>query len=160
MKSSLHCSPPQKETKPIRASTSNLLHTVLDQEISIGANARTSTGGALWKKTFFKISRNSEETPVPEKTPVNFATFVRTPFLQNNSGRLLLKYEHCKNEAREIDCLCCTEVDAILFASVIIPEREGSMSPSSFYRHLPNYQLHVLALSTWQMSSSFGSWCS
>ena len=88
---------------------------------------------------FFKISRNSEETPVPEETPVNFATFVRRPFLQNNSGRLLLKYEHCKNEAREIDCLCCTEVDAILIASVIIPERKGSMSPSSVFRHLPNY---------------------
>ena len=49
------------------------------------------TGGVLRKKVFFKMSQNSEETPVPEETPVNFAKFLRTPFLQNNSGRLLLK---------------------------------------------------------------------
>ena len=47
--------------------------------------------GVLRKKVFFKISQNSQETPVPEETPVNFAKFLRTPILQNNSGRLLLK---------------------------------------------------------------------
>ena len=26
------------------------------------------------------------------------------------------KCRHCKNEAREIDCLCCREVDAIIIA--------------------------------------------
>ena len=51
----------------------------------------TATVGVLRKKVFFKISQNSQETPVPEETPVNFAKFLRTPFLQNNSGRLLLK---------------------------------------------------------------------
>ena len=51
----------------------------------------TATLGVLRKKVFFKISQNSQETPVPEETPVNFAKFLRTPFLQNNSGRLLLK---------------------------------------------------------------------
>ena len=50
----------------------------------------------------------------------------------------------CKNEGREIDCLCCREVDAMLIASAKIPEREGSISSSSFYRQRP----HVLALST------------
>ena len=43
------------------------------------------------------------------------------------------KCGQCKNEAREIDCLCCREVDAILIASAKIPEREGSISPCSFY---------------------------
>ena len=43
------------------------------------------------------------------------------------------KCGHCKNEAREIDCLCCREVDAMLIASAKIPEREGSISPCSFY---------------------------
>ena len=51
----------------------------------------TATVGVLRKKVFFKISQNSQETPVPEETPVNFAKFLRTPILQNNSGRLLLK---------------------------------------------------------------------
>ena len=50
-----------------------------------------ATVGVLRKKVSFKISQNSQETPVPEETPVNFAKFLRTPFLQNNSGRLLLK---------------------------------------------------------------------
>ena len=69
------------------------------------------------KKLFFKISQNSQQRPVPEETPVNSVKFLGTPFLQNNSGRLLLKCGHCKNEAREKHCLSCTEVDAMLTAS-------------------------------------------
>ena len=97
------------------------------------------TGGVLRKKVFFKISQNSEETPVPQETPVNFAKFLRTPFLKNNSGRLLLQCGHCNNEASDIDCICCRELDAMLIASAKIPEREGSILPSSFYGRLPNY---------------------
>ena len=91
--------PPQKETKHIHATDADLLHTVLVQETSIGANAK----GVLRIKVF-KISQNSQETPAPEETPVNFAKSLRTPFLQNNSGQLLLKCGHCKNEAREKQC--------------------------------------------------------
>ena len=43
------------------------------------------------------------------------------------------KCGHCKNEAREIDCLCCREVNAMLIASAKIPEREGSISPCRLY---------------------------
>ena len=70
---------------------------------------------------------------------MNFAKFLRTAFLQNNSGRLLLKCQHYKNKAREIDCLCCGELDAMLIASAKISEREGSISSSSFYGHQPEY---------------------
>ena len=42
------------------------------------------------------------------------------------------KYEHCKNESKEIDCLCCGEVNAMFIASGKIPVREGSISPSKF----------------------------
>ena len=98
-----------------------------------------ATGGVLWKKVFFKISQKSQETPVPEETPVNFAKFLRTAFLQNNSGRLLLKGQHYKNKVREIDCLCCRELDAKRIASAEIPEREGSISSSSFYGYQPDY---------------------
>ena len=65
----------------------------------------------------------------------------------------------CKNEAREIDCLCCREVHEMLNASTKTQESGESISPSSFYGHLPDYQSHVLALSNQQMSSSFCSWC-
>ena len=61
-----------------------------------------ATGGLLRKKAFFKMSQSSQETLVPEEISVNFAT----SFLQNNSGQLLLKYEHFNNEVRDIDCIC------------------------------------------------------
>ena len=85
------------------------------------------------------MSHISEETPVPQETPVNVVKFLRTPFLQNNSGRLLLKCGHCNNDARNIDCICCRVLDAMLIASAKFPEREGSISPSSFYGRLPDY---------------------
>ena len=97
-------------------------------------------GGILRKKVFLKIQQNLQETLVPEKAPVNFAKFLGTAFLQNNSGRLHLKCGHSKNEAREIDCLCYREVDVMLIASTKTLEREGNISLSNFYGHLPDYQ--------------------
>ena len=51
---------------------------------------------------------------MPEEISVNFAKFLRTSFLQNNSGRLFLKCGHSNNEARDMDCICCRELDAML----------------------------------------------
>ena len=51
---------------------------------------------------------------LPEEISVNFEKILRTSFLQNNSGRLLLKCGHFNNEARNIDCICCRELDAML----------------------------------------------
>ena len=39
------------------------------------------------------------------------------------------KCGHWKNEAREIDCICCREVNAVLIASIKISEREESIFP-------------------------------
>ena len=39
------------------------------------------TVGVLRKKVFFKILHNSQETSVPEETPVNSAKSLRTPSL-------------------------------------------------------------------------------
>ena len=61
------------------------------------------------------MSQNSRETLVLEKIPVNFAKSLRTLLLQNNSGRLLLKCGYCNNEARDIDYICCRELDAMLY---------------------------------------------
>ena len=54
------------------------------------------------------MSQSSQETPVPEEISVNFAKFLGTSSLQNNSGRLLL------NEAGDVDCICYRELDAML----------------------------------------------
>ena len=84
------------------------------------------------------MSQNSQETPVPEETPVNFAKFLRTSLLQNNSRRLLLKCRHFNNE--EIEIVFVVESWMHCFIALAkIPEREGSISPSSFYGDLPGY---------------------
>ena len=43
---------------------------------------------------------------------------------------------------------CCRELDAMLIASAKILKREESISPSSFYGNLPDYQSQVLVLPT------------
>ena len=67
--------------------------------------------GVPRKRVFFKMS----QTPAPESISASFANFWRTPLLQNNSRRLLLKCGHFNNEARDIDCICCRELDALLY---------------------------------------------
>ena len=49
------------------------------------------------------------------------------------------KCRHCKNEAREINCPRCEEVDAMFIALAKIPESQKSISPSVFYGYLPDY---------------------
>ena len=49
------------------------------------------------------------------------------------------KCKHCKNKARETDCLYCREVNATLIASTKITECEGRISLSSFYGQLSHY---------------------
>ena len=77
------------------------------------------------KKVFFKMPQNSQESPVPEETPVSFAKFLRIPLLQNNFGRLLLKCGHFNNEARDIDCIYCRELDALLYCFGQNPRARG-----------------------------------
>ena len=48
------------------------------------------------------------------------------------------KCGHCKNEAREIDCLCCRELNAMLITLVKIPEHEESILNADFMRNCPN----------------------
>ena len=64
--------------------------------------AEAATNGVLYKKVFFKISQNSQETPVSEPATllkkrlwyryflVNSAKFLRTLFLQKTSRQLPL----------------------------------------------------------------------
>ena len=60
------------------------------------------TGGVRQVKVFLQISQNSQESLRPATLlkkglwhscfPINVAKFLRTPFLQNTSGRLLLHF--------------------------------------------------------------------
>ena len=49
----------------------------------------------------------------------------------------LRKCRYRKNKSREIDCLCCREMDGMLIASAEILERERSILPCSFKEQLP-----------------------
>ena len=51
----------------------------------------------------------------------------------------LAQMETLEKEVREIDCICCRQVHAMLIASAKILGCEGSISQAGFYRHLPDY---------------------
>ena len=87
--------------------------------------SEAATGGVLRKKVFFKMSQNPQQTPVPGETSVNFAKLLRTLFSQNTSGRLLLKWGHCNNKARDVDCICCRELNAMLYCFGYNPRAQG-----------------------------------
>ena len=94
------------ETKHTHASAANLLH------IRIGS--------LNWNKSYEKETKHIHAS----------ATDLLHIRIENLD---LYKCGHCKNEARETDCLCCREVDAMLIASAKIPEREGNISSCNFY---------------------------
>ena len=89
------------------------------------------TVGVLRKKVFFKSLQNSHETPVPVETPVNFAQFLRTPFLPNNSGRLLLKADIAITK-REIEIVFVLEswMQCLLLRLKSQSSREESHHPA------------------------------
>ena len=73
--------------------------------------SEAATGGVMSEKVFLEISKNSQENTCARAScaglrpatllkrrlwhrcfPVNFMKFLRTPFLQNTYGRLLLSF--------------------------------------------------------------------
>ena len=90
---------------------------------TVHENTETATRGVLCKKVFLEVSKNSQENTCARASfnknylktllkkrlwhrcfPVNFVKFLRTPFLQNTSGRLLLKI-----------CLVCPRILSISY---------------------------------------------
>ena len=68
---------------------------------------------------------------MPEETPINFAKFLRTPFLQNNSGRLLLKVDIAITK-QEIDIIFVLEsrMQCLLLSLKSQRPREESHHPA------------------------------
>ena len=59
----------------------------LEQKIQIGANTRSNQRRCFAKKkVFLKMSQNSQEAPVPEKTPMNFAKLLGATFCRTTPG--------------------------------------------------------------------------
>ena len=78
---------------------------MLEFEFTFSTNSRSSNLRCSIKKVFLEISQNSQENICARDLkknlkknlwhrcfPVNFAKFLRTPFLQSTSGRLLLEF--------------------------------------------------------------------
>ena len=103
-----------QETKHINA---HALETVLQQEILIGANVRSSHWMCFVKKGVLKNFAKVTRKHLCQSLFLNKVAGLRPLFSQSNSGRLLLECGHCPNETREIARLCCREVDAMLIAS-------------------------------------------
>ena len=87
---------------------------------------------SLVRKKTYGNENHEKETKHIHASPTNI--------LHIRKGNLnCCKCRNCKNEAREIDYLCCREVDTMLNTSTKIPERKGSILPFSFYGKLPDY---------------------
>ena len=84
-----------------------VLHTALEQELSFSANARSSHWRGSGEKDVLKNFAKLTGKHLCQGLFFNKVEGLRQLFLQKNSGRLLLKCGRCKNEAREIDYLCC-----------------------------------------------------
>ena len=96
----------------------------------------------------FTILQSFQLETEQKKTCRNESLETETKLIYASAANLLhirignldwFKCEHWKNKAREIDSLCCKEVDTILIAFAKIPEHEGSISPCSFNGQLDCY---------------------
>ena len=97
-----------------------------------------ATVGVLRKKAFFKISQIHRKLCARGNT-CEFCKIFKNTFFTEQIRTTASESGYCNNEARDIDCICCRELGAMLIASAKIPEHEGRVSPSSFFGHLPDY---------------------
>ena len=92
----------------------------------------------MFSLNFTKLTRNSCD----RANTCEFCKIFENTFFTEQIRTTASESGYCNNEARDIDCICCTELDAMLIATAKIPEREESNTPSSFYGRLP-YQLYL-----------------
>ena len=85
----------------------------------------TVTGDGLRKNVFFKMSQNSQETPVPEEFCKIFKNTFFTEQFWTTASEMRIWQQRSER-------FCCRELDAMLISSAKIPKREESISPSSF----------------------------
>ena len=120
-------------------SAADLLHTVLKSgRYLLVQMPEAATVGVLRKRVFFKISQNSRKFLCQRKhlwILENFKEWLFTEQLWTTAS----ESGYCNIEARDIDDICCRELDAMLIASAKIPERKRRISQPSFYGHLPDY---------------------
>ena len=140
--------PPQKETKHIFASAADPLHTVLEQEISIGGNARSSYYRCFAKKVFLKNLVKFTGNSCARGKICEFCKIFKSTLFTEQIRTTASESGYCNNEAKNIDCIFSRELGAMLIASAKIPQRKGRVSSSSFFGHLPDYQSNLLILST------------
>ena len=86
------------------------------------------------KKVFLEISQSEACSFIKKKTlwhrsfPINFATFLRTPFSQNTSGRLLLLLKRCFQDF-------CKEMKVVFFS--VLSSTPAFLSRTVSHKQLP-----------------------
>ena len=73
-----------------------------------------ATVGVLREKIFFKISQNSQKTPVARGNTCEFCKIFKNTFFTEQLRTTASESGYCNNEARDIDCICCRELDQCL----------------------------------------------
>ena len=118
---------PVREILKIRCQISVLMKKVIIDDRKIDVTIKSFAPPFF---SYFNLSLNRKKSVVMRAMrKKNKRIHVSAADLQHiRKGNLdWCKCEYRENEAKEIDCLCCKEVDAMLIASAKIPARKGSI---------------------------------
>ena len=91
------------------------------------------------EKRFLSKFRKIHRKLRPRGSTWEICKIFKNAFFTERLRTTVSKSGYCNNEARDIDCICCRELDAMLIASAKISDGKGRTSPSSFHEHLPDY---------------------
>ena len=81
--------------------------------------------GVLRKKVFFKFCAKYTGSSCARGNTCEFCKVFKNTFFTEQLWTTASESRYCSNEARDIDCICCRELDVMLIASAKIPEGEG-----------------------------------
>ena len=107
--------PPYKETEHSRLSCWFITYSIRIENLDWSKSQKQPLEVFCEQKCSLKCRKIHRKLLCQRKDLWILQKFLKAPLLQNNSGRLLLKCGHFNNEARDIDCICCRELDALLY---------------------------------------------
>ena len=104
-------------------------------ETFIGTNARSSHWRCSAKKSVLQNVTKFTGNSCARGNTHEFCKIFKSNFLAEQFRTAASEMQILQEQSERY----CRELDAMLIVSAKIPKREESISPSSFYRHLPDY---------------------
>ena len=104
-------------------------------ETFIGTNARSSHWRCSAKKSVLQNVTKFTGNSCARGNTHEFCKIFKSNFLAEQFQTAASEMRILQEQSERY----CRELDAMLIVSAKIPKREESISPSSFYRHLPDY---------------------